>query len=160
MRHELRGVANDQPLYEIRTLDELASASLSRERFLSWLFGLFAAVSLVLAAVGIYGVLSFLTSRRIPEIAVRVALGALPRQVVGLVLGQSLVPIVGGAVIGTLAAIGIGRILVNALDSVRGLDPAAFALTIAALAAAAVLATLLPVRRAMRVDPATALRMD
>jgi putative ABC transport system permease protein len=96
----------------------------------------------------------------VPEIAVRVALGALPRQVVALVLGQSLAPIVGGAVIGTLAAIGIGRILVSAIDSVHGLDPAAFGLTIAALGAAAVLATLLPIRRAIRVDPATALRMD
>lgn len=160
MRHELRGQANDQALYDIRTLEELASASLSRERFLSWLFGLFAAVSLVLACGGIYGVLSFLTSRRVPEIAVRVALGALPRQVVALVLGQSLAPIVGGAIVGTLAAIGIGRILVSALDSVHGLDPAAFALTIAALGVAAVLATMLPVRRAIRVDPAIALRMD
>src|SRR5262249_56114223 len=90
LRHEVRGPANDQVLYEVRTMEQLLSDSLARQRFLLLLFGIFAGLALLLACIGIYGVLAYLTNQRVPEIGMRMALGASAGDVIRIVLRQSL----------------------------------------------------------------------
>jgi putative ABC transport system permease protein len=160
LRHELLGAARDQVLYEVRTLEGLASSTLARQRFLWLVFCLFAGVALLLACLGIYGVLAYLTNQRVPEIGVRVALGASAASVMRLVLGQSLGMIVGGVAVGTLAALAAGRLLERVVDGVRGFDPSTFVFMIAVLVSAALFATYIPARRASRVDATTALRQE
>jgi predicted permease len=160
LRSELKGVANDQVLYDVRTMEQLASESLAQQRFLLLLFGIFAGLALILACIGIYGVLAYLTGQRIPEMGVRIALGASHGDVMWLVLKQSLGMIVMGTAIGTGAALAAERIL---LKSVQGMQPTAavsFAVMIPLLVAAALLASFVPARRASRVDPVVALRQD
>jgi predicted permease len=160
VRRALRGGSGDQVLYEVRTMDQLAASTIARQRFLLLLFGIFAGLALLLACIGIYGVLAYLTSQRVPEIGVRMALGASAADVMRLVLGQSAGMIGGGVVAGTLAAIAAARVLQRLVDGVRGLEPATFAMMVATLVAAALLASALPARRASRVDATTALRQD
>jgi len=160
LRNELKGVSNDQVLYEAHTMEQLASDSLANQRFLLLLFGIFAAVALLLACVGIYGVLAYLIGQRIPEMGVRIALGARAADVVWLVLRQSLSMIVVGVALGVAASLAAERIL---LRSVSGMQPSAavsFAVMIPLLFAAALLASFLPARRASRIDPVIALRQD
>jgi len=160
LRNELKGAAGDQVLYEVRTMEQLASDSLASQRFLLLLFGIFAGVALLLACVGIYGVLAYLTGQRIPEMGVRIALGARTRDVMWLVLRQSLSMIVVGVALGTAAALAAERIL---LRYVSGMQPSAaisFAVMIPLLFAAALLASFVPARRASRIDPVAALRQD
>jgi putative ABC transport system permease protein len=160
LRHELRGAAGDQVLYEIRTLDQLANNSLARARFLLVLFGVFAGVALLLACIGLYGVLSFLTSERVPEIGTRMAMGATAAQVMRLVVGQSLRMIAAGMITGTLGALVASRLLQRFVDGVRPIDPSTLALMVTLLAAAALLATFIPAHRASRLDAMTALRSE
>jgi len=160
LRNELKGTAGDQVLYEVRTMEQLASDSLATQRFLLLLFGIFAGVALLLACVGIYGVLAYLTGQRTSEMGVRIALGARSADVVWLVLRQSLAMIVTGLALGTVAALAAERLL---LRSVQGMQPAAlfsFAVMIPTLVAAALLASFLPARRASRIDPVVALRQE
>lgn len=160
LRSELKGASNDQVLYNVRTMEQLASDSLAQQRFLLLLFGVFAGVALVLACVGIYGVLAYLTGQRIPEMGVRIALGASAGNVMWLVLRQSLKMIAVGVLMGTTAALAAERVL---LRSVEGMQPTAavsFALMIPLLVAAALLASFLPAQRASRVDPVIALRQE
>jgi predicted permease len=156
---ELRGVRGDQVLYEFRTMDQLVSASLSRQHFLLVLFGVFAGLALFLACVGLYGVLAYLTSQRIPELGLRVALGATARKVGWLVLRESMGMVLAGTVLGASAAAAASRILVRTVEGVRS-DPATFVLVSATLVLAALAASWLPARRASRVDPVIALRQD
>jgi predicted permease len=160
LRHELRGASDDQVLYEIRTLDQLASNSLARARFLLVLFGVFAGVALLLACIGIYGVLSFLTNERVPEIGTRMAMGANAAQVMRLVLGQSLRLIAFGIVGGMLGVQAASRLMERFVEGVRGIEPSTLAATVAVLAASAFLATYIPARRASRLDAMTALRSE
>ncbi len=111
LRREMRGATRDQVVYEVHTMEQLASASLARQRFLLLLFGIFAGLALLLACIGIYGVLAYLTSQRVPEIGVRMALGASARDVVQLVLRHSLIMIVAGIGVGALAASAAGHLL-------------------------------------------------
>jgi hypothetical protein len=158
LRRQLRGAAGDQVLYEVRTLEQLARGTLARDRFLMVLFGIFSAIALLMACLGIYGVLSFAVSRRVPEIGVRVALGAATGDVMRLVFRQSATMIVGGISAGALAGVGAGRVLEALVDGVRSVEPATFAAMIGVLTAAALLATYLPARRASRIAAVTALR--
>src|SRR5262249_3324942 len=119
LRKELRGATGDQVLYEVRTMEQLASDTVARQRFLLVLFAVFAGVALLLACLGIYGVLAYLTGQRVPEIGVRMALGATRRHVMGLVLGQSLGMIAVGVGLGTLGAIAAGRLLQRSVDGVQ-----------------------------------------
>jgi predicted permease len=160
LRREVRGASGDQVLYQIRTMEQLATASLARQRFLLLLFGIFAALALLLACVGIYGVLAYLTSQRIPEFGIRMALGATARNVMGLVLRQSLGMIFAGAIVGIIAAFAASRLLEHLVPGVRSTDPVAFVAMIVVLILAALLASFIPARRASRVDPMKALRQE
>jgi predicted permease len=160
LRRELRGPGSDQTLYDVHTMDDLASASLDRQRFLLWLFGIFAALALLLACIGIYGVLTYLTNQRVPEIGLRIALGASARSVIRLVLGQSFGMIVVGIGAGILGALGAGRLLEHLVEGMRPTDLSTFAIMIPILLAAALFASFIPARRASRVDPMSALRQE
>jgi len=160
LRRELRGASGDLALYEIHTMEQLVSASLARQRFLLLLFGIFAGLALLLACIGIYGVLAYLTGLRIPEIGVRMTLGAKPLDVMRLVLGQSLAMIFIGVGVGTLAGLAAGRILNRLVEGMRPADVSTFAITIPVLVIAALFASFVPARRASRIDPVTALRQQ
>jgi putative ABC transport system permease protein len=160
LRHELRGASSDQVLFEIRTMEDLARSSLDRQRFLVVLFGIFAGLALLLSCIGIYGVLAYLTSRRVPEFGVRIALGATAGDVTALVLRQSLGLIAGGVVIGLAAALAAARLLQRLVQGMQPTGPATFALMIAILMTAAVAASFLPARRAGRLDAMKALRQE
>jgi predicted permease len=160
LRREVRGASGDQVLYQVRTMDQLAAASLARQRFLLLLFGIFAALALLLACVGIYGVLAYLTSQRIPEFGIRMALGAPAHNVMGLVLRQSVGMIFVGAVVGIAAAFAASRLLEHLVPGVRSTDPLAFATMVFLLVIAALFASFIPARRASRVDPMKALRQE
>ncbi len=160
LRRQLRGAGNDQVLYEVRTMEQLASDSLARERFLLLLFGIFAGLALLLASIGVYGVLAYVTSQRVPEIGVRMALGATARDVVRLVLGQSLGMIFLGVAAGTAAALAAARVLERLVAGVQTAEPSTFVLMILVLVVAALFASFIPARRASRVDAMKALRQE
>ena len=160
LRQEVRGVASDQVLYEVRTMDQLASGTLARQRFLLMLFGIFAGLALLLACIGIYGVLAYLTTQRVPEIGVRMALGAHPADVLWLVLRQSLAMIGGGVAVGIVVSLAAGRLLQHLVEGMRPTEPSTLALVIPILVFAALFASFVPARRASRIDPMTALRQD
>src|SRR5207253_4299092 len=127
LRRELRGSAGDQALYEVHTMEQLVSASLARQRFLLLLFGIFAGLALLLACIGIYGVLAYLTSQRVPEIGVRMALGASTREVMWMVLRQSLGMIAVGIGVGIAGALAAGRILERLVEGMRPMEAVTFA---------------------------------
>jgi len=160
LRRELRGATGDQALYEVHTMEQLVSASLARQRFLLLLFGIFAGLALLLACIGIYGVLAYLTGQRVPEIGVRMTLGATAQDVVRLILGQSLVMIFVGVGVGIVAALVAGRVLNRLVEGMRPADVSTFATTIPVLIIAALFASFVPARRASRVDPVSALRQQ
>jgi len=160
LRREVRGATGDQVLYEVYTMQQLASRSLAQQRFLLLLFGIFAGLALLLACIGIYGVLAYVTSRRVPEIGVRMAFGASARDVMQLVLGQSLVMIFAGVGVGTAAAFIAARLLEHLVTGVRSIEPLTFVVMICVLVVAALTASFLPARRASRVDPMRALREE
>jgi putative ABC transport system permease protein len=160
LRRQLRGAAGDQALYEVHTMEQLVSASLARQRFLLLLFGIFAGLALLLACIGIYGVLAYLTGQRVPEIGVRMTLGAKPLDVMRLVLGESLAMVCVGVGVGILAALAAGRILNRLVEGMRPADLSTFAITIPVLLIAALFASFVPARRASRIDPVSALRQQ
>lgn len=160
LRQALRGAGGDQVLYEIRTLDELARDTLARQRFLLFLFGLFAVLALGLACGGLYGVLAYLTNRRVAEFGVRLALGATASDVARLVLRQSLRWVALGLAGGCAAAWAAGPVLRHL---VAGVQPAGVAMVAAMamlLVPAALAAAYGPARRAGRIDPVRALRAE
>lgn len=160
VRQQVRGMTRDQAMYEVRTMDQIVNASLARQRFLFLLFGIFAGLALLLACIGIYGVLAYLTSQRVPEMGVRMALGASTSDVLRLILRQSLILIVAGIGIGVLAAFGAGRLLERFIEGMQPTGPLTFIMMVAILTIAALLASYIPARRASRIDPMTALRQD
>jgi len=160
LRRELRGATGDQTLYDVRTMEQLAIASLARQRFVMMLFGVFAGLALLLASIGIYGVLAYLTGQRVPEMGVRMALGANARDVMRLVLRQSLVMILGGVGVGIAAAVAAGRLLERLVTGVQPTAPATFAIMVSVLVMAALCASFVPARRASRIDPVRALRAE
>ncbi len=157
---EVRGATGDQVLYQVRTMEQLASESIARQRFLLLLFGIFAGLALLLACIGIYGVLAYLTSQRVPEIGVRIALGASTGDVLWLVLRQSLGMIFLGVAAGICASLAAGRVLARLVEGVRQTEPSTFVAMVSVLVIAALFASFLPARRASRVDPMNALRQE
>lgn len=160
LRRELRGASGDQVLYGVHTMEQLAEDSLALQRFLLLLFGIFAGLALVLACIGIYGVLAYLTGQRVPEIGIRVALGASPNDVMWMVLQQSLGMIFIGVVLGAVGALVAGRVMQRLVEGMQPTELSTFGLTIPVLVMAALLASYLPARRASRVDPVIALRQE
>lgn len=156
----VRGSTGDQVLYEIRTMEQLATSMLARQRFLLFLFGLFAGLALLLACIGIYGVMAYLTGRRVPEFGVRIAMGATAADLLGLVLRQGFGMIAAGVVLGLAAAWGAMRLLQHLVDGVQRTEPATLLAMTALLVAAALFATYVPARRASRIDPVGALRQE
>jgi predicted lysophospholipase L1 biosynthesis ABC-type transport system permease subunit len=148
------------PLHSAAMLDDLLAGSTADRRFVMLLLAGFAAVSLLLAAVGLYGVVSYTVSERTRELGVRIALGASRADILKLVLGSGATTAAAGAAIGLAASALLTRFLQGQLFEVEPLDPATIAGAVSLLAVVAALAHLLPVRRALRVDPTTALRQD
>ena len=160
VRREVAAVDADIPVTKVRAMDDLITASVAPRRFNLLLLGGFAALALVLAGVGLHGVISYAVAQRTQEMGVRVALGAAPRDVVRLVLGQGLALTLGGVALGAAAALGLTRFLSTMLFGVRATDPATFIGVALLLVAVAALACYRPARRAARVDPLVALRGD
>ncbi len=160
LRREVRGIANDQVLYEVRTMEQLAGDSIARQRFLLRLFSVFAGVALLLACIGLYGVLAYLVDRRTRELGVRVALGARAGDVTWLVFRQSLAMIAIGVVLGLSGAAAAVRLLQTLVAGMRPPDVQTFAGMTAILVLSAAAASLVPAWRATRVDPIIALRTE
>jgi len=158
LRRAARGASGDQVLYEVRTMEQLANGTLARHRFLLLLFSVFGVVALALASIGLYGVLACITGQRVPEIGIRMALGASSGSVVRLVVADGAAMIAAGAAVGVPCAFAAVRGLGHLVDGVRGLDIPTCAAAPTVLMAAALIATWIPARRASRVDPVSALR--
>jgi putative ABC transport system permease protein len=146
------------PIVQLRTMDSVFGDSVTRQRFLSLLLGIFAAVALALAAIGTYGILSYMVTERQREIGIRMALGAGNSQVVRLVLGQGLGMAIVGIGLGMLGALGLSRLVASLLFGVSPADPMTFAAVAAVIALVAMIACVVPTRRATQVDPLTAIR--
>jgi len=160
VRRQVRGATRDQAIYDVRTMEQIVSSTLARQRFLLLLFGIFAGLALLLACIGLYGVLAYLTSRRVPEIGVRMALGASVRDIMRLVLGQSLGMILVGVGVGIVAAFVAGRLLQHLVPGVRPADLSIFAIMVPIMLVAGLFASFVPARRASRVEPMSALRQE
>jgi putative ABC transport system permease protein len=159
-RNELRNVDRDQPISEIATLAQLRSRSVAQSRFNTLLLGLFAAIALALAAVGVYGVISYSVTRRTHEIGIRVALGARAIDVMKLVLRQGMTLVFIGIVIGLASSFALTRLMSNLLFDVSPTDPLTFIVIALLLTFVALLACWVPARRATKVDPLVALRNE
>jgi len=141
-------------------MSEVIASSLAERQFSMILFGIFAALALLLASIGIYGVVSYLAGQRTHEIGVRMAMGARPRDVLRLVLGQGLKMAFLGVAVGIPAALALTRLMANLLFGVSATDPITFAGVGIILTFVALLACFVPARRATRVDPIVALRYE
>jgi putative ABC transport system permease protein len=153
-------VDKDQPVSNIRTMADILSESVARQRFSMLLLGTFAAVALILAAVGIYGVMSYSVAQRTREIGLRMALGAQRSDVLKLVVGQGLKLVLIGVACGLVAAFILTRVMSSLLFGVSATDPATFITISLLLVSVAVLASYIPARRATKVDPMVALRYE
>jgi putative ABC transport system permease protein len=160
VRSAVYGVDSNLPVSNLRTLDEIVARSISQPRFYMLLLTIFASVALVLAAIGIFGVLSYAVAQRTREIGIRMALGAQARTVIGLVVREAMTLVILGVVCGTIAALLLSRTMTRMLFSVTPTDPATFAIVAMGLLAVALFASYLPARRATRVDPIVALRTE
>ena len=148
------------PLAEVKTMDQIKDESLAGDRFAAALFGGFAAVALILAALGIYGVMSFAVAQRTHEIGLRMALGAGPNRVLALILKEGMILACIGLILGLGGAYGVGKAMHSIFYNVGTIDFAAFSAVAAALLLAALLACFIPARRATLVDPMQALRQE
>jgi putative ABC transport system permease protein len=160
MRGAIAAADPSLPSGEIRTLQGILDRSVAEPRFRTWLLGAFALTALVLAAVGVYGLISYSVAQRTREIGIRVALGARPRQVLAPVVREGLLLAGAGLAIGLAGALAAARVLARFLFGVSATDPITFAAVSAVLLAVALLASYIPSRRALRVDPAIALRAE
>ncbi len=161
IRNAVRQAGSDQPVYNVRTMREFVSGSMARQRFPMLLLVAFAILALLLAWVGIYGVISYSTARRVNEFGIRIALGAVKRDVVGLVLGRGLRLAVTGVAIGAAASLVLGKIVSSFSRLLYGVpvnDPAILAAVSVLLIAAAGVACYIPARRRRDLDPTAALR--
>jgi putative ABC transport system permease protein len=160
VREELKKIDKDQPMSRVSTMEQLLSESLSQKRFYTSLMSAFALIALVMAAVGIYGLMTYSVTQRTQELGVRMALGARPWDVIRLAMGQNLISVAAGALIGLIGAFGLTGLLSSLLYGITPTDPATFAAVVGTLLATALLACYLPARKATKVDPLVALRHE
>ena len=160
VRHEVLAIDKEQPVSNVRTMEELVARSVTQDRLSAFLLGLFAALALGLAAIGIYGVMAYLVTQRTHEIGIRIALGAHQRGILRLVLEQSLRMVLLGLGIGLAASLALTRVLGNLLYEVKPSDPLIFIAVFILLLDVALIAAFIPARRASRVDPMVALRYE
>ncbi|HEX8148930.1 MAG TPA: ABC transporter permease [Pyrinomonadaceae bacterium] len=157
---EIQAVDREQPVSDVRTMEGWLSESTARARFGTLLLGAFACAALALAAVGLYGVLSYSVTQRRNEIGVRMALGAQARDVLRLVVGQGMRLVLVGVVLGLAGALALTRVMSGLLYDVAATDPPTFAVNALLLVVVSLAACYIPARRATRVDPSTALRRE
>jgi putative ABC transport system permease protein len=160
IRREVQNLDPEQPIYHVATMEQRVADSVGPQRFDALLLTLFAAVALLLAVVGIYGVMSYWVTQRTHEIGVRVALGAQRQQVLRLVLARAAWLTLGGLTLGLVGAFVLARALSGLLFGVKAIDPLTFLAASAALAGIAFVASWQPARRAASVDPMVALRYE
>jgi putative ABC transport system permease protein len=158
VEREVRALDRDQPVADVRTMDQWVSRTLSEARFSSTLLMTFAGLALMLAAIGIYGVMSYAVSRRTSEIGIRLALGAEAPDILRMIVGNAARLAALGLAIGVVLALALGRTLKSLLYETAGTDPLTFAMVVGLLGAVALLASYLPARRASRIPPVEALR--
>ncbi len=160
MRKQVQSLDPTLPVSGGQTLNETVSASLAQRRFSMEMVGLFALTALLLAALGIYGVISYLVSERTHEIGIRLALGASRSNILRIVLRQGLGLAIVGAAVGLVCALIVSHLMASLLYGVRPTDPGTFAGVTLLLMGVALLACYVPAHRAMRVDPMVALRYE
>ncbi|MGH7654036.1 MAG: FtsX-like permease family protein, partial [Gemmatimonadaceae bacterium] len=160
IRNAIHEIDHDIPMSKVNTLDVLVGNSMGQRRLSTVLLGVFAGLALLLASIGIYGVMSYTVTQRTRELGVRVALGASRPSVLGMVMRQGMTITLIGVGIGLVGAFGLTRLIAAQLFDVKATDPATFVTVTMVLVAVAVAATLLPALRATRVDPITALREE
>lgn len=156
----MHGFDRDVPVHDVRTFDQVFEGSIGTRRFPALFLGQFSLAALVLAALGIFGLMTYAVAQRTHEVGVRIALGARDRDVIREMLRESLLVIAGGTVLGLLGALAATRLLRSLLFEVQPTDPATFAGAIAILGAVALLAAYIPARRAAGIDPVEALRSE
>jgi putative ABC transport system permease protein len=160
VRRQVLAIDKDQPISNVRTMGEIVARSVAQDRFSVFLLALFAMLALVLAAVGIYGVIAYSVTQRTHEIGIRIALGAHQRGIVKLVLGQSVRVVLLGVGIGLAASVLMTRLMASLLYEVKPTDPVTFVVVSVVIIGVALAATFDPARRASRLDPMVALRHE
>jgi putative ABC transport system permease protein len=160
VRSALTEIDPNQPLVKVRTMEDNMSATVAQPRFRTWLIAIFAGLAAMLAAVGIYGVMSYSVTQRTSEIGIRVTLGAQPTDVFRIVVGEGIRFALIGVTIGLASGLILTRLLQSFLYGISASDPLTFAAVIILLLAVAAAASYFPARRATRVDPIVALRYE
>jgi predicted permease len=160
IKKEIRELDPDLPIYNVRTMDERVQESLARRRFSMVMLGLFAALALALATIGIYGVMAYMVNQGTREIGIRLALGATQRNILHLIVRQGMTLALTGVAIGLAGAFALTRLMRSLLFGVRSTDPLTFIAIAALLAVIALLASYIPARRAARIDPMVSLRCE
>ncbi len=154
------GRAGRNLVWDVRTMDQRVHDSLARQRFATTMLGAFSLFALLLSTVGVYGVISYLVSQSKHDLGIRIALGAQPANIVGLVVRQGMELTAVGVVAGLVGAVAVTRVMASLLFGVTATDTLTFGTVAGLLAGAALFATVIPARRATRVDPMTVLRED
>ncbi len=160
IRARVQGISSENVVFQARPMDDIVSSSLAHRRFSMYVLAAFAALALLLASVGIYGVIAYVVSQRTNEIGIRMALGAGRGDVLRLVISQGAKMAVAGVAIGLVAAVALTRLMRELLYGVPATDPLTFAAVAAGLTLVALAACYVPARRALRVDPMLALRHE
>jgi putative ABC transport system permease protein len=156
----VQSVDSEMPIRDVVTMEDLVANSLSQQKFNLLLLGAFAALALTLAAIGIYSVLSYSVRRRVPEIGIRLALGATLADVFRMVIVEGMKPTLLGVALGAAGALALGRVISSFIYGVKSTDPTTFLAVSALLAAVALLASIVPAMRAAKVDPMVALHYE
>jgi ABC-type antimicrobial peptide transport system permease subunit len=160
VKEKIRELDSNQAFSSVATIDQLVQRSLSRRRFTLVVFGSFAVLALMLASVGLYGVISFMTAQRTREIGIRLAFGAGRRDLLNMVIGHGMMLTLAGVVIGLLASLALTRLIESLLFRISKTDPVTFVVIALVLGIIPLVACYIPARRATRVDPILALRYE